>query len=414
MHKLQPRLSPQRGKIFNFFALAAVALGLVIVTSQFTQAQTYTVLYNFTGGTDGGAPMSTLILDSAGNLYGTTKNGGDPACIGNNGTCGVVFKLDPSGTETVLHNFEDVGDGINPEAGVTMDTAGNLYGTTTYGGTGNAGGNGVVFKLAPSGAETVLYAFNGTTNFAGGGMPAGNVVLDAAGNIYGATSEGGYGLKSCRPFGCGLIYKLSPSGTETVLHKFNDATNDGSRPDAGPVMDAAGNIYFTTTVSANNGPGAAFRLTPSGKLSVLEFPAGTGKPSAPGGITFNSTGTAYIPMLSGGSINGGGIQKVSAAGKPAGFATCDGTNCYNPNTGMVFDAAENLYGTSLADGTESGGTVFKLDTTGNLTAIHDFSINDMNGHYPMGGLVMDSAGNLYGTTSAGGAFNWGVVFKITP
>jgi uncharacterized repeat protein (TIGR03803 family) len=392
-------------------ALTTIMLGFVFVIPS-GRAQTYTVLYNFTGGSDGASPQGTLIIDSGANLYGTTRYGGDLTCLGEGAGCGVVFKLDPFGTETVLHTFEDLNDGQYPAAGLTLGAGGSLFGTTLSGGTGNGGGDGTVFKLDPSGHETVLFAFNANTDFVGGASPVGNVVLDPAGNIYGATAGGGNDGK-CQPSGCGVIYKLNPVGGEDVLHIFTGEGNDGSQPGAGPVRDSLGRLYFTTTHSALIGPGAAFRLTPHGELSVLEFPSGAGKPSRPVGPTFDVAGNAYIPMLAGGSGNAGGIDKVSPTGKLVGFASCDGTNCSGPNTGMVFDAAGNLYGTSQVSA-GGAGNVFKLDTAGHLTAIHNFSSQDGGGYYPLAGLVKDSAGNLYGTTSKGGAFNYGVVFKITP
>ncbi len=407
------------------FSKATLALAIALIAfaiSPAALAQTFTVLYNFTGGTDGGNPQSALTLDISGNIYGTTVNGGDPACLGYNGSCGVVFKLDTTGHESVLHSFENGGDGLNPSSGVVFDSAGNLYGATEYGGVGTSSGAGVVYKLDPSGHETILHVFNDTIGaFAGGINPIGELVIDGDGYVYGATRKGGD--PHCATLGCGLIYRITPAGVENVLHAFAGGASDGEFPIAGPIFGPDDDLYFTSSYGANHGSGAVFRLgRRPGRghgLIVLELASGSGQLSYPGGGIFDSHGRLYLPAQKGGNgggdNNAGGIIRFAQRGTAVRSVSCDATNCYEPNTGLVLDAAGNLYGTSQVDGTGSGGTVFKLDTAGNLTGIYDFSISaPVNGYYPMAGLVRDSAGNLYGTTSAGGANGWGVIFKITP
>ncbi|MGO4880050.1 MAG: choice-of-anchor tandem repeat GloVer-containing protein [Bryobacteraceae bacterium] len=183
----------------------------------------YQVLHSFKGGTDGANPYAGVTLDPAGNLYGSTYQGGTA-------NAGVVYKIDPSGQETVLYAFTGGDDGANPYAGVTLDSAGNLYGTTVNGGAASAG---VVYRVTPAGLESVLLAFAGK---GGGANPYGSVTFDAAGNLYGTTYKGG-------ARGYGEIYKLSPSGAETLLYSFTRV--QGGESQSGVILDAAGNLYGT-------------------------------------------------------------------------------------------------------------------------------------------------------------------------
>jgi uncharacterized repeat protein (TIGR03803 family) len=213
-----------------------------------------TTLYTFTGGTDGALPVGGLVQDSAGNLYGVTRGGGNLSCNDGYG-CGTVFEVDAAGTETVVHRFIGGNDGIWP-AGLIRDQESNLYGTTSQGG---LFGNGTVFKLDPSGQETVLYSFTGGAD---GAQPDAGVVLDATGNIYGTATGGGAG--SCD---CGVAFVLEASGKETVLHSFTGGA-DGAGP-GGVILDASGNIYGTAGGGGDlrcgyhgEGCGTVFKITP--------------------------------------------------------------------------------------------------------------------------------------------------------
>ena len=291
-----------------------------------------TVLYSFTGTNgDGAQPTAGLIMDSAGNLYGTTQFGGVTSCFSDRipPGCGTVFKLDPSGNETVLHSFTGTnGDGANPAASLIMDSAGNLYGTTQLGGITsgncpNSGTNttapppvgcGTVFKLDPSEHETVLYSFTLTNG--DGAQPVAGLIMDSAGNLYGTTPYGGVTSSSCLVFvtgppippGCGTVFKLDPSGHETLLHSFTGTNGDGAQPVAGLIMDSAGNLYGTVAASA----GTVFRLEPSGHETVLH----------------------------------------SFTGSPDGE---------DPVAGVIMDSAGNLYGTTYGGGSAGDGTVFRLE-----------------------------------------------------
>jgi len=221
-----------------------------------------TVLYRFAGTPDGWLSDAGLVLDSAGNLYGTTYYGGLY-------TYGTVFRLDKSGTETVLYSFQGQPDGLVPAAGLIRDGSGNLFGTTEKGGTGSCfGGCGTVFMLDPSGSETVLYNFSGSPD---GEYPFASLIRDAKGNLYGTTAYGGSGkCNNGNGQGCGTVFKLTQSKggwTETVLHSFN-GHSDGSYPFAPLLRDAAGNLYGTSyeggtfSSSCTFGCGTIFRLTP--------------------------------------------------------------------------------------------------------------------------------------------------------
>src|SRR5438132_6801234 len=241
------------------------------------------VLHSFTGGADGATPRAGLVLDSAGNLYGTALQGGPP-CGGF--TCGVVFTIDSSGSETVLHGFTGT-DGANPEAGVLRDSAGNLYGTTSAFGTTSAGssGYGTVFKLDSNNKETTLYTFTGAAD---GGQPMAGLVSDSAGNLYG-TTQGGGDFSACITDGCGVVFKLDPTnGKETVLYTFTGG-GDGRYPSGDLIQDSAGNLYGTTyaggasCISSGIGCGVVFKLDPTtGKETVLYTFTGGADGAAPG------------------------------------------------------------------------------------------------------------------------------------
>jgi uncharacterized repeat protein (TIGR03803 family) len=216
-----------------------------------------TVLYRFRGyPVDGSSPPAGVIRDAAGNLYGTTYSGGA------NGA-GIVFKLDVTGQETVLYSFTLGADGGWPYAGLVRDKAGNLYGTASGGGNVPCGGCGVVFKLDTTGHETALYSFTGGAD---GSTPYGGLIRDGAGNLYGTTAFGG-STTACNTNGCGTVFKLDTTGHETILHSFTG--NDGEKPYAGVVRDKLGRLYGTTLVGGAHSYGTIFKLETTGKETVL-------------------------------------------------------------------------------------------------------------------------------------------------
>jgi uncharacterized repeat protein (TIGR03803 family) len=233
----------------------------------------FSVLHQFTGGTDGAAPDGGLLVDASGDVYGTTQQGGSTSCYFATG-CGTVFEIPAGGSETVLYDFcsqANCTDGSGPSANLIMDQSGNLYGTTGLGGTGAGcgGGNGcgTVFELAPGGAETVLYNFCSQANCSDGASPYSGVIMDATGNLYGVTHNGN-GSGCSGSGGCGVVFELAPNGTETVLYGFTGGS-DGGNPDSGLVMDGSGNLYGTTPSYGATGHGTAYRVSPGGAMTVL-------------------------------------------------------------------------------------------------------------------------------------------------
>ena len=405
---------------------------LIIGWTTLVHGQTYTttILLSFTGP-NGADPQGGLVRDGSGNLYGTTFGGGDMSCLPNG--CGIVFKLDPSGNETILHQFTGP-DGANPTAGVVRDAAGNLYGTTLFGGTF---GQGAVFKIDTTGTESVLFSFSG----AEGANPVfvSGLVQDAAGNLYGTLSSTGLtssngGSNSCGDVGCGLIFKLDHTGQETILYSFTGAA-DGENPQGGLILDSADNLYGTTYQGGAYGCGTVFKLNAAGSKTILySFTGGAdgGLPTA--GVILDPAGNVY------GTTSRGGIGSTNAASVLSGNGTVFeiGTNgkemvLYSftggmdgglPIAGVIRDAAGNLYGTTELGGVTcavyvvSGcGTVFKLDATGKETTLYVFALP--NEGFPVAGLILDAEGNLYGTAQggsngSGGPVLVGAVYEASP
>jgi len=356
-------------------SLKAIFTVLLLVASSW--AATEKTLHNFgSSGTDGQSSAAGLIFDSAGNLYGTTAAGGAAGK-------GTVFETSPDGsggwTTKLLWSFGVVqDDGQKPVAGLVFDAAGNLYGTTYQGGTVFSG---TVFELSPNGdgtwAEKVLHHFQVQGHEQDGKNPAAGLIFDAAGNLYGTTYNGGTGAE-------GTVFELSPNGdgtwAEKVIHNFfvNFHVNDGQNPQASVIFDAAGNLYGTTYQGGSAGHGAVFEMSPNG--------------------------------------SGGWTEKLLHSFW-AGGDQFDGSN---PEAGLIFDAAGNLYGTTYSGGSrfQGLGTVFEMtpDGSGGWTekVLHVFHKLSLDGKYPQGGVIFDGAGNLYGTTSAGGTKNAGAVFEMTP
>ncbi|MGI8839890.1 MAG: choice-of-anchor tandem repeat GloVer-containing protein [Caulobacteraceae bacterium] len=322
---------------------AALAVSVAVPLGAAGAPQPRDVFYNFTGSPGGFAPDGRLIRDAAGNFYGVTFYGGGGTCYHG---CGVVFKLSPLGVPTTLYTFTGGSDGRGPIGGVVADAAGNLYGTAA----GDAYNPGVVFKLTPGGQETVLHAFAGGGD---GEIPSRGLIVDAAGNLFGTTGLGG-------AFNRGIVFKLAPDGTETILHSFYMYGSGG-----GVIMDRQGNLYGTVYGSlSDENPGAIFKITSNGVFSVL----------------YTFTGGA------------------------------DGRH---PIGSLFMDGQGALYGTTKKGG-GSKGVAFKLAPDGTETVLHRFTGTPLDGALPDGGLIMDKQGNLFGTTSSGGPFHLGTVFQISP
>jgi len=375
-----------------------LVFGLGVITTQAAEAQTFTVLYNFTGYPFGADPIAGLVRDMAGNLYGTTfYNGG--------GGYGVVFKLDTTGKETILYRFFRGHDGENPVAGLILDAKGNLYGDTTAGGYSRYG---VVFKVAPSGKETVLHSFVGGTK--DGCYPYGSLLMDKAGNLYGTTEE-------CGASGYGVVFKLGKNGRKTLLHSFAGGATDGQNPDlASLLLDAHSNLYGVTYRGGVSGEGVVYRLSKTGTLTLLHsFSGGASDGCFPLGTpVMDTNGNLFGTTNSCGSSGHGIVWELSRTGQYIvlhNFAGGASDGCY-PDSGVNLDAAGNLYGTTQYCGSSNDGVVFKVDTGGHETVLHNFVSGD--GIDPYAGVILDAAGNLYGTASEGGSNGYGTVFEITP
>jgi uncharacterized repeat protein (TIGR03803 family) len=410
------------------------------------------VLRSFTGIPDGQSPVSSLIFDAAGNLYGTTESGGTyvQGCFSPG--CGTVFQLtlgsDGKWKEKVLHVFTGP-DGIEPGAGLVFDTAGNLYGTTMFAGAyakacGGLPGCGTVFQLTPRAdgkwKEEVLHSFNGKD----GEVPEATLIFDAAGNLYGTTPFGGAN-------GVGTVFELTPGTNgkwkEKVLHNFgNSISTDGENPYEKVVFDQEGNLYGTTTYGGNfdgdcafESCGTVFRLVPEAngkwKEEILlnfspyeDYKDGIWPISD---LVIDGAGNLYGTTSAGG-VTGGGVVFQLAQGADGKWKekvlhtfTYKGPDGDEPFAGLVFDAAGNLYGTTAFGGVygqacdyfiHGCGTVFKLtpasDGKWNEKVVHSFDGKD--GELPSADLIFDAAGNLYGTTSEGGVMGIGTVFQLTP
>jgi uncharacterized repeat protein (TIGR03803 family) len=412
----------------------ALALAITLVLArdavQAAHAQTITVLYKFKDDAHGGFPLSGVVMDAKGNLYGTAIAGGNNSC---DEGCGVVFKLDPAGKESVLHSFAG-SDGEAPDANLLRDGAGNLYGVTEDGGSGGCGvGCGTVFKVDKLGKTTVLYEFTGGAD---GGTPSGSLIEGADGNLYGTTAGGG-DLSGCFTTGCGVVFKLDRFGRETVLYTFSGQA-DGANPSGDLVRDAEGNLYGTAAEGGDTscylGCGTAFKLNSTGEFTVLHsFTAGAGGSGPTAGLIRDVKGNLYGTTAGGGRFSTcpagcGTVFKLDATGRQTVlYRFKGGRDGVDPVPSLIRDAKGNLYGTTsgggdlkCSDGVGSGcGVVFKLDPAGKETVLHRFK--GMDGDSPVASLAQDANGNLYGTTFFGGdlkcgpsGIGCGVVFKITP
>jgi uncharacterized repeat protein (TIGR03803 family) len=349
----------------------------------------FSLLYSFAGGSgDSADPYHTLILDSDGDFYGTTLAGGAS-------NVGTIFKITPSGTETLFYSFASI-----PYSGLVEGSDGNIYGTTASGGTS---GRGTVFKITPSGTETVLYSFP-----AGSSEPYTGLVQGSDGNFYGTTGANGTSDD-------GTVFEITPSGTETVLHTFAKSGTDGQIPYAGLILGSDGNLYGTTYNGGANGLGTVFKVTPGGTETVLySFAGGSDGEHPYGGVTQGSDGNFYGTTYQGGTSGLGTVFKVTPGGTETVLHTFAGgsSDGATPEAGLIQGSDGNFYGNTLQGGASGLGTVFELTPNGTETILHAFA-GGSDGANPTANLVQGSDGNLYGSTSAGGTKGDGTFFKIT-
>jgi uncharacterized repeat protein (TIGR03803 family) len=387
-------------------------------------------LYSFTGGIygisnskDGDSPVAGLIQGKDGNLYGTTLSGGQ-------NDVGSVFKSTSSGAESVLYSFSGHGavsnsqDGADPKSCLILASDNNFYGTSQLGGQNDMG---TVYMISASGAEQVLYSFQGYPGGAAtidGSEPASCLVQGSDGNFYGTTPDGG-------AFQQGTVFKVTPAGVETVLHSFSGLsgtdTIDGSEPQAGLVVGSDGNFYGTTANGGAGNEGAVFKITPAGvETLVYSFSASTASGEQPfAGLIIGSDGNFYGTARYGGAYLGGAVFRLSPAGVATLLHSFSGQNNVSGSTDGAYPVASlveasdgNFYGTTSGGGANLyDGTLFKITPTGVETVLHSFSgnhvVGSLDGFEPLAGMIQGSDGNLYGTAEQGGVYKAGVIFRLT-
>ncbi|MBZ5570282.1 MAG: hypothetical protein LAO09_00200 [Acidobacteriia bacterium] len=387
---------------------ATIFLLVLAVTVPSAQGQNFTALHEFNGTNDGANPEAKLLRDAAGNFYGTTFAGGS------NGE-GTVYKIDSTGTESVLFTFTATVSGGFPASSLIQDQAGNLYGTADEG----PGGAGVVFKISPEGEETILFAFQGGLG-RNARVPSGGLLMDKSGNLYGATLFGGNG--NCQ-LGCGTIYRLDTAGKLHVLYSFSGGA-DGSQPFGPLVPDANGNLYgvaqsggdLACSEHSQAGCGTVFRLASNGRLTVLHtFHGGDGATPQPDLLLDTVGGNLYGATGRGGTSENGTVFKISSNGKYTVLHRFTGTDGSTPNGGLVLDEAGNLFGTAQTGGRGGDGTAFAMNPAGQVKVLHHFN-GDLDGAFPLAGLIRDEVGHLYGTAVSNGLIGQqnGDVFEIRP
>jgi uncharacterized repeat protein (TIGR03803 family) len=345
-------------------------------------------------GANGSGPASGVVMDSSGNLYGTTTSGG----ASNDGT---VFELaEGSGTITTLASFNYL-TGSFLSTGLIMDSSGNLFGITNFGG---ANGDGNIFELAKgSGTITTLASFDGSN----GRYPDGGVVMDSFGNLFGTTWQGGAS-------NYGTVFELNKgNGTITTLASF-DGSN-GRNPHGSLIVDSSGNLYGTTEFGyGSNSSGTVFELIKgSGTITTLVSFIDTNGQFPQGGLVTDGSGNLYGTTDLGGVHGDGNIVELAEGSSTAtSLASLNGADGAYPHGSLIMDGSGNLYGAADEGGASNDGTVFELaEGSGTITSLALF--NGTNGANPNGDLVMDSTGNLYGTTNAGGAHNDGTIYELS-
>jgi uncharacterized repeat protein (TIGR03803 family) len=429
----------RRQSVLSLLTSLALIFGFLTTVPNASAADEQ-VLYSFRNGADGGGPFGPVVFDAAGNLYGTTQGGGGPY------GWGTVFRLSPGAngawTETILYRFSDKDAlrGAYPMAGLVFDSSGNLYGTTSWGG---AWGYGTVFKLTPGSddqwTEQLLYSFSGVQD---GSNPFSTLVFDAAGNLYGTTMYGG-DVQGIIGGGYGTVFELSPTKSgawrEKVLYAFHGP--DGALPRAGIVFDASGDIYGGTVAGGlplcNITCGVVYKLTPTSNGGWTEtvlhrFDATDGMYNE-SGVVLDGAGNLWGTTFVGGQYGGGTVFRLSPGSDGQwneNYFSLDGTDGFATYGGPVFDAAGNVYvaasgSTNPAGGGFYFGDVFELtlESDGEWadTVLHYFAyyFDKEDGANPASSLIFDAKGNLYGTTTFGGlgcagGDGCGTVYEVTP
>jgi uncharacterized repeat protein (TIGR03803 family) len=395
------------------FFVAAISGLVLAATISAAQAQTLVPLHQFTGGADGAFSEGAVVRDAAGNLYGTTTSGG--------GDDGTVFKIDSLGKETVLFAFNAFVSGAFPTGTLIQDPAGNLYGIADEG----PGGAGIVYKLSPKGDQKVLFAFQGGLDTNNPTGPAGGLLIDKSGNLFGTAQ---FGSNTGCALGCGSVFRLDTAGVLHLLHKFTGGS-DGGKPIGPLVKDADGNLYGVAQSggdlscldpdpeSSNLGCGTVFKLSPARALTVLHrFHGGLNGSVPQGGLLLDGAGNLYGTTFRGGISEHGTVFQISKDGAYTVLHRFRKAEGVNPNGGLVLDDAGNLFGTAQQGGALNLGTVFQLSPDRVLNVLHSFEGLE-DGAVPFAGLIRDETGHLFGTTVKNflvQQIQGGSVFEIRP
>ncbi len=369
--------------------IAFVAFAIGIATSLRSSAQTLSTLASF-DRTHGALPHATLTQGADGNFYGTTMYGGAS-------NVGTVFKMTPSGTLTDLHDFAGT-DGMYPTGALVQMPDGSFYGTTT----GGADGGGTVFRITSSGALSTVYTFHGPD-----GLGPEGLIRATDGNFYGATNGGGAGGNHCNGQSCGTVFKLTPSGTLTVLYSFCAQADcpDGYWPYSDLVQGTDGNFYGTTSLGGANSMGTIFQISPAGSFTSLHSFNGTDGATPYSGLVQGTDGNYY------GDSYGGSIYMITSGGSFHLLHSFTGQEGSQPSSDLIQATDGSFYGTTQSGGSEAQGTVFRITAGGTFTSLHSFSGTD--GSNPSADLLQPSDGNLYGTAWIGGTSNNGTVFRLS-
>ena len=415
---------PIAASIFSFnLRVTPVALILAILAAILTsvptaEAQTITVLHSFTAGGDGSTPIAGVTLDRAGNLYGTT-NGIE------SGSPSTVFKMSHVGSGWILntlYTFNHRNDPTDVYAGVVLGPDGTLYGTSYEGAQFNLG---AVFALRPPATVcksvscpwtlTILHSFDGMD---GAHPDLGNLVFDSAGNIYGTTNAGGGHVR-------GTVFGLTRSSngwTESVLYNFTGGS-DGGSPYNGVAFDSAGNLYGTTSEGGSNGYGTVYELSPSGsgwtETTLYSFTDNADGANPIGGVAVDAEGNLYgTTSVALGGRGSGTVWELSPSNGGWAFTVLHsffGPAYPGPLATLTLDSAGNIYGTSTYTGEGSGfGEAFKLTPSGGGWTYTSYDFDGVTVRNPECPVAVDANGNLYGTSVLGGTGDWGAVWEITP
>jgi uncharacterized repeat protein (TIGR03803 family) len=371
------------------FCKTAPLIAAIFLLTASAFAQTFTLLHSF-NGTDGSYPSSGLVQGLNGSLYGMAPSGGTDLQ-------GTVYKMTPSGTLAVIHEFTGTSDGSNPYAALILAINGNFYGVTYVGG---ASGNGTVFSMTPAGTVTTLHSFDGTD----GAYPDGSLAQSTNGKFYGTTQGGGAN-------NFGTVFDVTSSGSLTSLYSFciSVGCSDGQNPYAGLIQDTNGNFYGTTLYGGGS-EGNLFQVTPAGAETTIDY-FGFGDGAFPTDPVFLGTdGYLYGTTGGAGTNNYGTVFRTTTSGTIATIYNFSSTDGAYPYAGLYEGTDGKYYGTTYQGGANGYGTIFNITPAGVLTTLHSFDSTD--GANPEGGIVQDTNGVFYGTTRYGGARNDGTVFSL--